>query len=60
MGQSLEVLVERRTKGRWEGRSREGRLLFFEGPDNLEGQMATVKVEQATPWWQLGSLEELL
>ena len=60
VGQSLEVLVERRTKGRWEGRSREGRLLFFEGPDNLEGQMATVKVEQATPWWQLGSLEELL
>ncbi|HJW88646.1 MAG TPA: radical SAM protein, partial [Dehalococcoidia bacterium] len=60
VGQSLEVLVERRSKGRGEGRSREGRLVFFEGPDNLEGQTAKVKVEQATPWWQLGSLEELL
>ncbi len=60
VGQSLEVLVERRTKGRWEGRSREGRLVFFGGPDKLEGQMAKVKVEQATPWWQLGSLEGVL
>jgi len=56
VGQSLEVLVERRTKRRWEGRSREGRLVFFEGPGNLEGRTVRAKVEQATPWWLLGSL----
>ena len=60
VGQQPEVLVERKSKGRWEGRSRGGRLVFFEGPDNLEGQMARVKVEQAAPWWLLGSLEEVL
>jgi tRNA-2-methylthio-N6-dimethylallyladenosine synthase len=60
VGQELKVLVERKSKGRWEGRSREGRLVFFEGSDNLEGQIVTAKVEQATPWWLLGSLEGVL
>ncbi len=56
VGQEVEVLVERRHKGKWTGRTRSNRLVFFESERNLRGQLVTVAVEGAGPWSLRGSL----
>mgnify|MGYP001772861724 CR=1 FL=1 len=56
VGKEVEVLVEGRRKGRWFGRTRTNKLVFFEDPGNWDGQMVMVKVEEAGPWSLRGSL----
>jgi tRNA-2-methylthio-N6-dimethylallyladenosine synthase len=50
LGEEVEILVEGRRKGRWFGRTRTNKLVFFEDPGNWQGQMVIVKVEEAGPW----------
>jgi len=56
LGKEVEVLVEGRRKGRWFGRTRTNKLVFFEDPENWQGQMVIVKVEEAGPWSLRGRL----
>ena len=53
VGDEFEVLVEARNKGKWQGRTRSNKLVFFpiteDGQDRL-GQMVNVRVERAGPW----------
>ncbi len=56
VGKEVEVLVEGRRKGRWFGRTRTNKLVFFEDPGNWDGQMVIVKVEEAGPWSLRGRL----
>ncbi len=50
LGQEMDVLVEGRRKGKWEGRTRTNKLVFFtDGQDRL-GQLVTVKVQKASAW----------
>lgn len=50
IGKEVEILVEGRRKGRWFGRTRTNKLVFFEDPGNKLGQMVMVKVEEAGSW----------
>jgi len=56
LGKEVEILVEGRRKGRWFGRTRTNKLVFFEDPENWQGQMVIVKVEEAGPWSLRGRL----
>jgi len=50
LGQMVEVLVEGDKKGRWWGRTRTGKLVFFNDDANRLGQLVEVEVEKASPW----------
>jgi tRNA-2-methylthio-N6-dimethylallyladenosine synthase len=49
-GQTIEVLVEDRHKGKWRGRSRSGKLVFFTSDQRLGGQLVNIRIEKAGPW----------
>ena len=57
LGKTVEVLVEGRKKGKWHGRSRSGKLIFFSDTSNCRGQLANIRVEKTSPWSLQGSLE---
>ena len=54
LGRSVEVLVEERHRGRWKGRTRTNRLVFFESEDDLRGRLVPVDIEWAGPWSLVG------
>ena len=54
VGQTHEVLVEGRSKGRWSGRTRGNTLLHFDDPRDLTGTLIDVRVTSASPWFLLG------
>ena len=53
VGSEFEVLVEGRNKGKWQGRTRSNKLVFFpindDDGDRL-GELVNVRVERAGPW----------
>lgn len=50
LGQTLEVLVDGHQKGKWRGRTRTDKLVFFcDGGERL-GQLVDVKIDDASPW----------
>ena len=50
VGVDVEVLVERRSKGKWEGRTRTDKIVFFADGADWRGRLATVRVKQASAW----------
>ena len=56
LGQTVEILVEERQRGRWKGRTVNNRLVFFEDPADWRGRLARVRVDWAGPWSMRGSL----
>lgn len=56
VGKTLEVLVERREKGKWSGRTRTNKLVFFESDRELAGEMVQVAIEGAGAWSLRGSV----
>jgi tRNA-2-methylthio-N6-dimethylallyladenosine synthase len=54
LGQTLEVLVEDRRKGKWEGRTRTNKLVFFEAEGDWLGSLARVEVTWTGPWSMQG------
>jgi tRNA-2-methylthio-N6-dimethylallyladenosine synthase len=50
VNKTLEVLVEGYQKGKWHGRSRSGKLVFFSVNNNLLGKLVEVKIIKASPW----------
>ena len=50
LGRRAEVLVEGRKKGKWQGRTRGDKLVFFSDDAELTGQLVQVKIEKATAW----------
>ncbi len=59
LGQTVEVLVEGRKKGRWWGRTRTDRLVFFAADEERDwrGRMAQVQITWAGPWSLIGDVE---
>jgi tRNA-2-methylthio-N6-dimethylallyladenosine synthase len=53
-GRTVEVLVEEKHRGRWKGRTRTNKLVFFEADGNLRGKTAAVHIEWAGPWSMRG------
>ena len=56
VGQEAEILVEGRLRGKWKGRTRSNKLVFFEHQDDYLGQLVRVKITQSTPWSLQASL----
>ena len=51
-----EVLVEGRKKGKWFGRNRNDKLVFFTNDDMRAGQVVDVKITETSPWYLEGSI----
>jgi len=58
VGTRQEMLVEGRRKGKWYGRTRHNKLLFFESAGELGGRVVNVDVTRGTSWSLQGSLCE--
>lgn len=50
LGRTVEMLVEGEKKGRWWGRTRIGKLIFFDDAADRLGQLVEVEVERTSPW----------
>ena len=57
LDKTVEILVEGRHKGKWQGRTRTGKLVFFHSNDNYLGQLVKVNVTKVSPWALQGNLE---
>ncbi len=53
----VEVLVEGERRGRWQGRSRSGKLVFFDGSSNCLGKLKKIRIEKTSPWSLQGRIE---
>jgi len=60
VGREEEILVEGSEKGRWFGRTRSGKLVFFDHPGELTGRLVAVKIVRSTPWWLEGRVSKCL
>ena len=49
-GRQVEVLVEGRKKGKWFGRTRSNKLVFFEDAGDWLGQLAKIQINKTSPW----------
>ncbi len=49
-GRTVEVLVEDNHKGKWKGRTRTNKLVFFENEAEWPGRTARVTITQTSPW----------
>jgi len=56
LGTRVEVLVEGRKKGRWWGRTRTDKLVFFDDEGDWLGKSLEVHVTWAGPWSLVGDL----
>jgi tRNA-2-methylthio-N6-dimethylallyladenosine synthase len=50
MGARVEVLVDGRQKGRWQGRTRSDKLVFFSGGSGLAGFLVSVEISHTSSW----------
>ena len=57
-GQHVEVLVEGRKNGKWFGRTRSNKLVFFEDADDWLGQLAKIRIEKTSPWSLKGEVKK--
>lgn len=56
LGQTAEVLVEERHKGKWKGRTRANKIVFFEDEADWHGRLASVTITKTSPWSLQGTL----
>ncbi len=50
LNQTMEVLVEGQDKGKWKGRTRTDKLVFFKDERDFHGRMTQVKITKTSPW----------
>jgi len=56
LGKTVEVLVEDYHLGKWRGRTRQNKLVFFESPLDWRGRLAIVEITWTGPWSMQGRL----
>lgn len=55
--QVVEVLVEDQHKGKWRGRTRTNKLVFFEDERDWRSQLVNVKIDKTGPWSMNGTIQ---
>jgi tRNA-2-methylthio-N6-dimethylallyladenosine synthase len=58
IGQKMEVLATSINKGRWQGRTRSDKIVFFNGGGDLKNQSVLVDITKRTSWSLQGNLAE--
>ncbi len=53
----VEALVEGERKGRWQGRTRSGKLVFFSNSNDCLGKLMKIRIEKTSPWSLQGKAE---
>jgi len=53
----VEVLVEEERRGKWQSRTRSGKLVFFGGSNDCRGKLMKIRVEKTSPWSLQGRVE---
>ena len=56
LGKTVEILVEGRVKGKWQGRTRSDKLVFFTDDDDCLGQLVNIRIEKTSPWSLQGTV----
>ena len=56
LGETVEVLVEGHSKGKWKGRNRNDKLVFFEDDRLLQGKVLNVHIDKTSPWSLQGTV----
>jgi tRNA-2-methylthio-N6-dimethylallyladenosine synthase len=59
-GRQVEVLVEGRKGGKWFGRTRSNKLVFFEDAGGWLGQLARVQIGKTSPWSLRGEVKKII
>ncbi len=57
LGKTVEVLVDGKKKGKWQGRTRTGKLVFFSDNGDYLGQLVRIRIEKTSPWSLQGRVE---
>ena len=57
LGKRAEILVEGEQKGKWQGRTRTNKLVFFADDRDYLGQLVQVKIERCSPWALQGKVD---
>jgi tRNA-2-methylthio-N6-dimethylallyladenosine synthase len=57
LGETVEILVEGKAKGKWYGRTRTGKLVFFSNDHNCLGQLMKIRIDKTSPWSLQGEVE---
>ncbi len=58
LDKTMEVLVEGKKGGKWYGRTRTGKLVFFSGGHDHLGRLVNAKITRTSPWSLQGKIEE--
>jgi len=58
LGRTVEVLIEGRNKGKWQGRTRTGKLVFFSDNGDYLGQLVKIRIEKTSPWSLQGKVKD--
>jgi tRNA-2-methylthio-N6-dimethylallyladenosine synthase len=56
-GKEVEILVEGKKGGKWFGRTRSNKLVFFEDAGDWLGQLARIQIEKTSPWSLRGQVK---
>jgi len=57
LGETVEVLVEGMKKGKWQGRTRSDKLVFFSDNADHPGQLVNIRIDKTSPWSLQGKIE---
>jgi len=57
MGKTVEVLVEGRKRGKWYGRTRTDKLVFFSSEHDCTGQLKDIAINKTSPWSLQGTIK---
>ncbi len=58
LGKMVEILVESRLKGKWQGRTRTGKLVFFSDSREYTGKLVNIHIEKTSPWSLQGTVSK--
>jgi tRNA-2-methylthio-N6-dimethylallyladenosine synthase len=58
LGQTVEALVEAQHKGKWKGRTRTNKLVFFEDKRDHLGKLVNVRITWTGPWSMQGEVAQ--
>jgi tRNA-2-methylthio-N6-dimethylallyladenosine synthase len=57
LGKTLGILVEGRVKGKWQGRTRTEKIIFFSDNNDYMGQLVNIRIEKTSPWSLQGRID---